>query len=77
MKKIIDYICRHNESMAHYFEIERPINKIANALKLTGYNKEQAMEMAISLVWNMPSTAINAIKYAENNLSEFCDECGK
>ncbi len=77
MKNLITIICERCEPIAYYLEIDRPIKKIAKELRLTGYNKEQSYEMAIKLVWNTPSTAINGIKYAEKNLNIFCDEINK
>lgn len=77
MNKLFDIICSKYEPVARYFYITRPINKIAKALKLAGYNQKQAEEMAVKIVWNMPSTAINGITYAERNLKQFCDEFGQ
>lgn len=65
------------QPIAYYFEIKRPIKKNAKVLKLAGYNKEQALEMAIAIVWNDPTTAINGLKYAEKHLEQFCDKYNK
>jgi len=46
-KKVKGWLFHQNVAIAQYFEIGRPIKKIAKALRLIGYNKQQAHIMAI------------------------------